>query len=106
MDPDMLEPLPAALEKPSEYIYALTVQCNKECGVNQLGVSSELGALLREMTLDLESYEAELVLTHTHADIDGWRFVYEAKDPYTQDLYLYYYLHRTPILNGKGGYVA
>lgn len=108
MAPEMLEPVPVDLEEATEYTYTLAVQCSTEYGVrmNQLGVSMNMGALLRKMALDLKSYEIDLILANARADIDGWYFIYEAKDTGIQDLYLRYDLKRTPIFAEKGGAAA
>ncbi len=103
MWPESLEPIPAELEEAREYIYTLTAQYESDCCVQSapLGVSTDVGVLLRKMQMDLQSYEIKVILTHTASDIDGWCFIYEAENTGVEDLCLSYTLKRTPVLQSK-----
>ena len=105
---DILEPVPAELEDVREYLYTLTAQYETDCCIQSvpLGVSTDMGVLLRKMRMDLESYEIKTILTHTSSDIYGWCFIYEAENTGVEDLCISYTLRRTPVLQSKEGGMA
>ena len=108
MSSDMLVPVPDQVPEAQGKLYALTYYRDDDmtCDVGTLALSRDIGALLRCMLADLETYEVEVVLSHVERTQDGYRFSYEAKNTGVEGLYLGYLSAETSVLPGAAPYAA
>ena len=108
MSPDMLVPIPDQVPEAQGKLYALTYYRDDDmtCDVGTLALSRDIGALLRCMLTDLETYEIEVVLFHVERTQDGYRFSYEAKNTGVEGLYLGYLIAETSVLPDAAPHAA
>jgi len=109
MSPEMLVPIPNTVPEKTGAVYTLSycTDSDDSCSYGVLGVSSDVGALLRIMLDDLGTQVKEVVLSHTEESDGNFFFIYEAKETGAEDLYLSYMISLTDVFpNMEGGSAA
>ena len=100
MAPSMLEPIPNVTLKTAGSVYTLIryTDSDDSCSYGVMGVSTDVGVLLRRMLDDLKTQGKEVILTHSAEANGDFSFIYEARETGAEDLFLNYIISASDIL--------
>jgi len=102
MAPDMLEPVTAELPESCQQQYVLCVFSDSDAVADILGISANLGLLLRLMLADAEK-RTGLMLTFTTVTAEYMSFTYEMEDRWCDDPEIIYTITPAPVYHATEG---